>query len=266
MVRQVRRQMRADGDRADARPAAAVGDAEGLVQVQVRDVGTESTWASETDEGVEVRAVDIDLTARVVDLSAHVAHGRFEDAVCRRVGDHDRCELRRVGVDLAAQIVHIDVPGVVARNDDHAHPGHRCTRGVGSVCRRRDQADVALRTARGVVEGPDREQTSELALRPGIGLQRDRVVSGDVREPRLKLPDEGEVALRLLDRRERMDLRELRPADRFHLGRRVQLHRARAERNHRSVESDVLVGQAAQIPQHRRLRAMLVKDLVAKEI
>ena len=38
VVGQVRREVRADRDRADAGTAAAVRDAEGLVQVQVRDV------------------------------------------------------------------------------------------------------------------------------------------------------------------------------------------------------------------------------------
>ena len=38
---QVRRQVLAHRDRADAGPAAAVRDAEGLVQVEVRDVAAE---------------------------------------------------------------------------------------------------------------------------------------------------------------------------------------------------------------------------------
>ncbi len=41
VVREERREVRADADRADARPAAAVRDAERLVQVEVRDVGAE---------------------------------------------------------------------------------------------------------------------------------------------------------------------------------------------------------------------------------
>ena len=41
VVGQVRREVRADRDRADAGAAAAVRDAEGLVQVQVRDVAAE---------------------------------------------------------------------------------------------------------------------------------------------------------------------------------------------------------------------------------
>jgi hypothetical protein len=41
MAGQVRRQMRLHADRAHARAAAAMGDAEGLVQVEVADIGAD---------------------------------------------------------------------------------------------------------------------------------------------------------------------------------------------------------------------------------
>src|SRR4029450_1247859 len=47
--------------RADARAAAAVRDAERLVQVEVRDVGAEPARPGQPDERVEVRAVDVHL-------------------------------------------------------------------------------------------------------------------------------------------------------------------------------------------------------------
>ena len=71
VVGQVRRQVGAHRDRADARAAAAVRDAEGLVQVQVRDVGAEPAGPGQADQRVEVGAVDVDLAAGVV-------HGRAD--------------------------------------------------------------------------------------------------------------------------------------------------------------------------------------------
>ena len=62
-----------------------------------------------------------------------------------------------------------------------------------------------------------------------------------------------------------MDVRELGPGDRDHLARRVQLHRARAERDHRAVEGEVLVGEAAQVAQHRGLAVVAVEDRVREE-
>ena len=80
---------------ADARSAAAVGDAERLVQVEVADVGAEPARPGEADERVEVGAVDVHLAAVVVDDGAQLADARLEHAVRRRVGDHDRRRARR---------------------------------------------------------------------------------------------------------------------------------------------------------------------------
>ena len=60
---QVRRQVVAHRDRADARAAAAVRDAEGLVQVEVRDVAAEPAGPGVAQQRVEVGAVDVDLAA-----------------------------------------------------------------------------------------------------------------------------------------------------------------------------------------------------------
>ena len=60
---QERREVRAHRDRADAGAAAAVGDAERLVQVEVADVGAEPAGPGDADEGVEVGAVDVHLAA-----------------------------------------------------------------------------------------------------------------------------------------------------------------------------------------------------------
>src|SRR6202012_1273668 len=61
MAGQERGQMFGHGDRAHAGAAAAVGDAEGLVQVEVADVGPDFAGAGEADLGVHVRPVHVDL-------------------------------------------------------------------------------------------------------------------------------------------------------------------------------------------------------------
>ena len=94
---------------------------------------------------------------------------------------------------------------------------------------------------------------------PGVGLQRDRVVAGDIREPALELADQLEVALHIGGRRERVDVGELRPGDRRHLGGRVELHRARAERDHAAVERVVLVGEVLEVAHHAGLGMMRVE-------
>ena len=113
-----------------------------------------------------------------------------------------------------------------------------------------------------LVPGLDDQQPGVFALRAGVGLQADAGVAGGLRQPGAQLAVELGVAGELLGRRERMDVRELGPGDRDHLARRVQLHRARAERDHRAVEREVLVGQAAHVAQHLGLAVVRVEDRV----
>ena len=103
-------------------PPAAVRDAEGLVQVQVRHVRPEPTGLRQAHEGVEVRAVDIHLTSRVVDLGAEVGDGLLEDSVRRRVGHHDRRKVVRVLGDPGGEVGHIDIPARRGLDDDDPHP------------------------------------------------------------------------------------------------------------------------------------------------
>src|SRR6185312_4305587 len=67
---QERRQVRGDADRSHAGAAAAVRDAEGLVQVDVADVGADVAGAAEADLRVQVGAVHVDLAAVLVDDGA----------------------------------------------------------------------------------------------------------------------------------------------------------------------------------------------------
>src|SRR3954467_2659722 len=82
---------------------------------------------------------------------------------------------------------------------------------------------------------PYREQAGGLTLRAGVRLQGHRVVAGDRAQPSLEVADQLEVAGGLVERRERVDARQLGPRDRLHLRGRVELHRARPQRDHRAI-------------------------------
>jgi hypothetical protein len=73
------------------------------------------------------------------------------------------------------------------------------------------------------------------------------------------------VPLHLLERREWVDGRELGPGDGDHLGCGIQLHRARAERNHRAVEPHVFPLEALEIAHHLRFRTMRGEDRMGHE-
>ena len=80
------------------------------------------------------------------------------------------------------------------------------------------------------------KQPGVLPLRAGIGLERAAGQAGDFHKPFLQLPEKGLIAARLRKRRERVYPRKLRPCDRQHLRRSVELHRAGAERDHRRCQ------------------------------
>ena len=195
VARQERREVRRDRDRTDAGAAAAVRDAERLVQVEVADVAAELARPGQPDERVEVRAVDVDLTAGLVHEVADRADTLLVDAVRRGVGDHDRRDLRAVLLQLGAQVVQVDRAVVGRRDDHHAHARERRRRRVGAVRGRGDQADVAL-VAAGRVVPVDGQQPGELALATRVRLHRHRGVAGDLRQPVLQLRDQLGVALR----------------------------------------------------------------------
>ena len=81
--------MLTDRGRTHPRAAPAMRNAEGLVQIQMRDISPEPPRLGKTHERVEISAIDIDLTAGVVHHCADIRDGRLEDAVRRGIGDHE---------------------------------------------------------------------------------------------------------------------------------------------------------------------------------
>jgi hypothetical protein len=262
---QERRQVRLDADRADARAATAVGNAEGLVQVQVRDVAAELARCAEADHGVHVGAVDVHLAAVVMNDAADFADAFLEHAVGRRVGDHQRGEVFAVLDGLGAQVFDVDVATGIAGGHDHAHAGHVGGGRVGAVGRGRDQADVAAVFATALVVGTNGQQASVLALGTGVRLQRDRVVAGGGAEHRFQFVGQLLVAGALLGRGERVQGAELGPGHRDHFAGGVELHGARAQRDHGAVQRQVLVRQFAQVAHQLGFRVITVEHRVAED-
>ena len=126
--------------------------------------------------------------------------------------------------------------------------------------RGRDQAHVPLPLAAARMPRPDRQQPGILPLRPGVRLHREGVVAGDRAELAAEIADHLLISLGLVRRHERMDVGELRPAQRHHLRRRVQLHRAGPERDHRPVERQIPVGQPPHVAGDLRLGPVHVED------
>ena len=124
------------------------GDAEGLVQVHVADVGADvgrrvsPTWALRL-------APSIDLAAVGMNDGADLANVFLEHAVGGRIGDHQGGSFVLVLFRLVPEVGDIDVAVFVAStHHDHVHAGHLRGGRVGAVGRLRDQADIAMASPR----------------------------------------------------------------------------------------------------------------------
>ena len=93
-------------------------------------------------------------------------------------------------------------------------------------------------------------------------MQRAGGEASDIAQPARQVVEQLLVTLALVEWRERMDLAEPWQGYGVHLGRRVQLHRARAERDHRSRERQVLGLQAIHVSQELALAAVAVEGRV----
>lgn len=77
----------------------------------------------------------------------------------------------------------------------------------------------------------DGEKSGILPCRPTVGLEGNLIELCDVLEPASKFLDDGGVAQGLVDWDVRVQV-ELRPCQREHFGRRIQLHGAAAQWDH----------------------------------
>ena len=213
---QERHQVGHHRDRAHARSAAAVRDAEGLVQIEVADVAAELARRRDADQRIHVGAVDVDAAAVAMDQRAQLLDAGLEHAMRARVGDHRRGELGAVLLALGGQVVHVDVAHRVALDDDDAHAGH--LRAGAGWCHAPIRGSGRCRAGRRRatdVPGPDHEQPGVLALAAGVGLQADAGVAGGLARARRRAGRSApRHARQLVARRERMQLRELGPGDR----------------------------------------------------
>ena len=222
-------------DRTHTGTAAAVRNAEGLVEVDVADVGAHVGRPGETDLCVHVGAVHIHLAATLMDDLADPLHVLFEDAVSGRIRDHQCGQPILVVVRLLLEVGQIHVAPVVAGNHDHLEADHHRGGGIRAVRRNRDETDIATAAPRGMV-ATNGEQPRVFALGAGVRLQRNARETGDLGQPVGEILREAQVPLRLALGSERVDVREAGKGERQHLGSRVELHRARPERNHRMRE------------------------------
>ena len=262
LTRQIGHQVGHHTHRADTGAAAAVRDAEGLVQVQVAHVAAKFAGCGQADQRVHVGTVHINTPAVAVHQRAQFLDAGLEHAVGAGVGDHDRGQVGAVLLTLGLEVGHVDVAVGVTRRDHHLHADHGGAGGVGAVRAARDQADVAVALAARFVVAPDGHHAGVFALAAGVGLQADAGVTGGLAEPGAQLLVELGVTRALVLGAIGVDVGKLGPGDRDHLAGGVELHGATAQRDHGAVQRQVEIGQAADVAQHAGLAVVGVEHRV----
>ena len=109
------------------------------------------------------------------------------------------------------------------------------------------------------------QQPGVFALAPGVGLQAHARIARGLAQPCAQLRVQQRIALALVCGREGVDMGELRPGDGNHLAGGVELHGARAQRNHAAVQCQVFVAQAADVAQHAGLGLVAVEHRVRQK-
>ena len=73
--------MRFHANWAHARPAPAMGNTKGFVQIEMANITTQITRARQANHRVHIRAIDIDLAAMLMNDPADFMHGFFKHAM-----------------------------------------------------------------------------------------------------------------------------------------------------------------------------------------
>ena len=117
MVGKERRKVSTTTNGTHARSAAAMGNAESLVKVHVRDVGAKFAGPADPNHGIEIGTVHVNLAAVLMNDLADLRDRRLEHTVGGRVGDHRCRKTVFVRLRLGTQILDIDIAAFVAAHD-----------------------------------------------------------------------------------------------------------------------------------------------------
>ena len=196
--------MRRHADRPHARPAAAVRNAKGLVQINVAHIRAQFARLRDADHGVEVCAVQIHLAASGVHHLANLADAFLKHAVRGGVSDHHCRQITRVFTRLGAEVFEVDVAFLTAFHRHNLHAGQHRTGRIRPVRAGGNQANVPVRLIAAGMEAPDGQQPGIFALRACIRLERHRGKAGDFRQPRFQLGKHFAVTGCLPGRHKRM--------------------------------------------------------------
>jgi len=181
--------------RPGTRTAAAVGRGECFVQIDVHTVDAQVARPDAPDDGVEVRSVAIEITARFVDGVGDGDDIGFKQSAGVGIGEHDA---GNVVAKFGFHRVQVHAASVVRRNGVHREAAGRRRGRIGAMGRFGNQnpgAALDLATSPIVDRGLDAHHAAKLPMGARGGGHGDGRHAGKNLQPMRHLIDQRERAL-----------------------------------------------------------------------
>ncbi len=231
------------------------------MQIDVHRVHAEIARTDLARDGVEVRAVAIEIGACLVKRRRNLGDLGLEQTAGVRVRQHHR---RDVWPELRAHGLRADGPVLARLDRAHGKAEKRRRRRVRAVGRfGNEHLPPGRRLAARFDRGADRHHAAHLAMRARLGRERDRVHAGQFDQPAAQLGHKIERALHRLFRLQRMNVREAWEPRHLLVQARIMLHGARAEREDAGVDGVVFLRKAHIVADRLRLRKARQADRLA---
>jgi len=95
-----------------------MGDGEGLVKIEMTDIGAKLGRARQPHQRIEIGAIDVDLAPMGVNCLRQPLDPLLEDTMRGRIGHHRRRQLVGMLCQLDIEIGEVDVASLVGGDDD----------------------------------------------------------------------------------------------------------------------------------------------------
>ena len=204
-------------------------------------IDAEIARAHLADDGVEVRPVAIDITARRMDRVGYRLHVALEQAASVGVGDH---HTRNVRPEPRLERLEIDTPFGSRRDILNLVACKGSSGGIGAMCAFGHQDNLARIAAR-LMRSANAQYAAQLAMRTRLGAHRDAVHAGQFDQPVGEFVDHLQRAADGAGRLQGVDIGKAGHPRDFLVEARIVLHRAAAEREQAKVDGVVLAAETS---------------------